>query len=66
MVWLFFKDGQELRCEISRDRGEGRYRLVVTHPDGSEQVDEIEQPTELIERSIRLMNALRSEGWTVA
>lgn len=66
MIWLFDRDGERLRYEISRDRTCGRYRLIVTHPDGSESVEEVEEPHELIERSVRLMTALRGDGWRVA
>jgi hypothetical protein len=34
--------------------------VVITHPDGTESVEEIDQATELIERSVRLMNNLRT------
>ena len=44
----------------------GRYRVIITRPDGSESVEEVDEPTELIERSVRLMNSLRGEGWHVA
>jgi hypothetical protein len=66
VIWFFDKDGERLRCEISRDRHLGRYRLVITHPDGTESVEEVDEPTELIERSVRLMNSLRGDGWQVA
>jgi hypothetical protein len=62
MIWFFDRDGERLRYEILRDRS-GRYRVVITRPDGSESVDE---PTELIERSVQLMNSLRGDGWKVA
>ena len=66
MIWLFDRDGQRLRYEISRDHAAGRYRVVITHPDGHESVEEVEEPTELIERSVQMMNSLRDEGWTIA
>ena len=66
MIWFFDRDGEKLRYEISRDRSVGRYRVVITRPDGSESVEEVDEPTELIERSVRLMNALRGDGWRVA
>jgi hypothetical protein len=65
MIWFFDKNGERLRYEISRDRTDGRYRVVITRPDGSESVEEVEEPTELIERSVQLMNSLRGEGWKV-
>ena len=66
MIWFFDKDGQKLRYEISRDRTAGRYRLVITHPDGNESVEELDEPGQLIERSVELMNSLRGEGWNIA
>jgi hypothetical protein len=66
VIWFFDREGEKLRCEITRDRSVGRYRLVVTRPDGSESVEEVEEPTELIERSVQLMNSLRVDGWHVA
>jgi hypothetical protein len=66
MIWFFDKDGERLRYEISHDRSTGRYRVVVTRPDGSEFVEEIDQPTDLIEKSVQLMNTLRTEGWKVS
>ncbi|MBI4485109.1 MAG: hypothetical protein HY655_03775 [Acidobacteria bacterium] len=66
MIWFFDKDGEKLRYEITRDRADGKYRVVITHPDGTESVEEVDEPTELIERSVQLMNSLRSDGWRVA
>ena len=66
MIWFFDRNGEKLRYEISRDRTVGRYRVVITRPDGSESIEEVAEPTELIERSVQLMNSLRGEGWHVA
>jgi hypothetical protein len=66
MIWFFDRDGERLRYEISHDRTNGKYKVVVTRPDGSESVEEVDQPTDLIERSVELMNTLRTEGWKVS
>ena len=66
MIWFFDRDGERLRYEISRDRTAGRYRVVITRPDGSESVEEVDEPSELIERSVELLNSLRGDGWHVA
>ncbi len=66
MIWFFDRNGEKLRYEIQRDRQDGRYRVVITRPDGSESVEEVDEPTALIERSVQLMNTLRGEGWHVA
>ena len=65
MIWFFDREGERLRYEIMRDRN-GRYRVVFTRPDGSESVEEVDEPTALIERSVQLMNSLRGDGWKVA
>ena len=65
MIWFFDRDGERLRYEIMRDRN-GRYRVVITRPDGTESVEEVDEPTALIERSVQLMNSLRTDGWRVA
>jgi hypothetical protein len=66
MIWFFDRDGERLRYEISRDRAGGRYRVVITRPDGSESVEEVDEPSQLIERSVELMNSLRGDGWHVS
>ncbi|MCC7418419.1 MAG: hypothetical protein IT176_14880 [Acidobacteria bacterium] len=66
MIWFFDKDGEKLRYEITRDRADGKYRVVITRPDGSESIEEVDEPAALIERSVQLMNLLRSDGWRVA
>jgi len=66
MIWFFDREGEKLRYEISHDRKAGRYKVVITHPDGTESVEEVDEPTELIERSVELMNSLRGDGWKVA
>ena len=66
MIWFFDRDGEKLRYEISQDRNRGRYKVVITRPDGSEDIEEVDEPTELIERSVKLMNSLRGAGWRVA
>lgn len=66
MIWFFDRNGEKIRYEITRDRKDGRYRVVITHPDGSESVEEVNEPSELIERSVQFMNSLRGDGWRVA
>lgn len=66
MIWFFDRDGQKLRYEVSRDRIGGRYRVVITRPDGTESIEEVDEPTQLIERSVEIMNSLRGDGWRVA
>jgi hypothetical protein len=66
VIWFFDRNGERLRYEITRDRNSGCYRVVITRPDGSESVEEVDEPSRLIERSVQLMNSLRVDGWRVA
>jgi hypothetical protein len=66
VIWFFDKNGEKLRYEIMRDRSAGRYLVVITRPDGTESVEEVDEPSKLIERSVQLMNSLRGDGWRVA
>ena len=65
MIWFFDRNGEKLRYEISHDRTAGRYRVIITQPDGTEVIEEVDEPTELIERSVKLMNSLRGDGWSI-
>ncbi|HEY7289945.1 MAG TPA: hypothetical protein VH583_08915 [Vicinamibacterales bacterium] len=64
MIWFFDRNGERLRYEIQREHG--HYRVVITRPDGTESIEEVEEPAALVERSVQLMNSLRSDGWKVA
>ena len=66
MIWFFDKGGEKLRYEITRTRTDGRYRVVITYPDGRESIEEVDERIEVIERSIQLMNTLSGDGWRVA
>jgi len=66
VLWFFDRDGERLRYEILRDRVGNCYRLVITKPDGSESIEEVDEPTALVQRSVQLINSLRHDGWRVA
>ena len=42
VIWLFDKDGENLRYEIRRDVSARRYHVVITHPDGTESVEQVD------------------------
>ena len=65
MIWFFDKNGERLRYEINHDPSGGRYRVVITKPDGTESIEEVQEATTLIERSVALMNSLRDDGWHI-
>jgi hypothetical protein len=65
MIWLLDRGGEQLRFEICRDDDGPGYLLVMTKADGGKRVEHVEQPTELIERSLDQLRQLKDEGWKI-
>jgi hypothetical protein len=65
MIWLFDRGGEKLKYEICRQDDGSGYLLVMTEPDGQRKVEEVDRPTELIERSVGQMRQLRKDGWRI-
>ncbi len=65
MIWFFERQGERLKCEISRKPTGDGYQVVLLNPDGSRKVEDVGAPTELIERAVQLLSGLRDEGWHV-
>ena len=65
MIWFFERQHARLFYEIRRATEGTEYELVITHPDGSEQVEAFTDASVLMERSVRLRSALLSQGWQV-
>ena len=65
MIWLFDRNGEQLKYEICRqDNGNG-FLLVMTQADGQKKVEQVDQPSELIEKSVDQMKQLRADGWKI-
>lgn len=64
MIWFFERQEARLLYEIRRQVDGDDYELVVTFPDGRQEVEHFADPHLLIERSQRLQEALRAQGWT--
>lgn len=63
MIWLFERNGEQARCEVRREAtGEG-YELVISRPDGANDVERFDDPSALIDRSVAYLDRLRREGW---
>jgi hypothetical protein len=63
MIWFFERRDARLLYEIRRQADSDDYELVVTFPDGRQEVEKFEDPHALIERSERLQDTLRAQGW---
>ena len=63
MIWFFERQHARLSYEIRRAAEGTEYELVITFPDGTQQVEAFTDASHLMERSVRLRDALASEGW---
>lgn len=63
MIWFFERRDARLLYEIRRHADSDDYELVVTFPDGRQEVEKFEDSHALIERSERLQDTLRAQGW---
>ena len=64
MLWFFERNAARLLYEIRRQVDGDDYELVLTFPDGRQEVEKYQDPHALIERSHRLQESLRLQGWT--
>ena len=63
MIWFFERHQSRLHYEIRRQTDGQNYELVITHPDGRQEVEQYADPSALLQRTIRLENDLIAEGW---
>jgi thiamine monophosphate kinase len=63
MIWFFQRQTSRLLYEIRRQVDGDDYELVVTFPDGRQEVEKFKDALTLIERSHRLQESLKAEGW---
>ena len=63
MIWFFERRDARLLYEIRRQADGDDYELVVTFPEGRQEVEHFADPHALIERSQRLQESLRAQGW---
>ena len=62
MVWFYERHGSYTRCE-TREVGDGRIELVITNPDGKEEIEHYEDSNALARRQQQLESHLTSDGW---
>jgi hypothetical protein len=63
MIWFFERRRARLHYEIRRQTDGPNYELVITFPDGRQQVERYADPDDLAARSTRLEQSLTEEGW---
>ena len=63
MIWFFERQEARLQYEIRR-QGDGHgYELVITFPDGRQEIERFDDSNAVTRRSIRLERALTDAGW---
>ena len=63
MIWFFERQQSRLHYEIRRQTDGHDYELVITHPDGRQEVEHHADASALQERSVRLEDSLMADGW---
>lgn len=63
MLWFFEKHHFRLHYEIRRQTDGPDYELVITHPDGRQEVEHYRDANAVLERSVRLQDSLIQAGW---
>lgn len=63
MVWFFERQDSRLRYEIRRAPDGPAFELVITHPDGREEIERFQDSAAVVRRSEYLQSALVEAGW---
>jgi hypothetical protein len=63
MIWFFERHRARLHYEIRRQSDGPAYELVITFPDGRQEIERYDDSNAVTRRSIRLERALTDAGW---
>ena len=63
MIWFFERHHARLHYEIRRQTDGPNYELVITFPDGRQEIERYADATAVRERGAALERALANEGW---
>jgi hypothetical protein len=63
MIWFFERRRAWLHYEIRRQTDGPNYELVVTHPDGRQEVERYGDSAAVADRANRLERTLIDDGW---
>ena len=63
MVWTFVRNGERTRLEIRRDPDRQDYEFIVTRADNAPEVERFEDPSALIDSSVKYFQGLFDGGW---
>ena len=63
MIWFLERGDKLMACEARRDGA--RFELAISNHDGTERVEYIDDPTQLIQRINECQRTLRRNGWRI-
>jgi hypothetical protein len=63
MIWFFERDRSRLQYEIRRQSDGDDYELVISWPDGRQEIESFSECGSLDARSVHLQSHLVEEGW---
>jgi hypothetical protein len=63
MLWFFERREARLRYEVRREKDGPRYELVITWPDGHEEIEVFADADAVAARARHLQDHLQAEGW---
>jgi hypothetical protein len=63
MLWFFEKHCARLHYEIRRQTDGPEYELVITFPDGRQQIETFPDADAVVQRSRVLQDSLMQAGW---
>jgi hypothetical protein len=63
MIWFFERERSRLHYEIRRQSDGDDYELVITWPDGRQEIESYAECGSLAARSVHLQSHLAEEGW---
>ena len=63
MLWIFERKGERMRCEIRRDGSGSGYEMIVSSPDGSQRMEQFDDTSDLIKRTLDFQRDLLENGW---
>jgi hypothetical protein len=63
MLWFFEKRQARLRYEVRLQTDGPHYELVITFPDGRQEVERFPSADAVAERSAALRDSLAEAGW---
>ena len=63
MIWFFERERSRLQYEIRRQSDGDDYELVITWPDGRQEIESYSERGTLAARSVHLESHLAEAGW---